>query len=129
MFPVLSYATELDYSYFGDEWNLTFLILFNHFHVFDLGASQDVFLIGKDFMSLMGQLHMNFLAYEALQVILSGMVGLKTEDWTVSLSITYNFDDNIGLTLGGILFGGPVDSPGGLFDTNDLVYLKLDYNF
>jgi len=47
------------------------------------------------------------MLYETLELELAGIVNISTEEWNIVPKLTYSFNDNIKISLGGQYFDGP----------------------
>jgi hypothetical protein len=127
--PTVSYSVGLDYMK-GSQFQI--MGEFYHFHVFDLPAGKEVFLLGNDLYMVTLASYLRFLEYDALEFQLAGMFEIHSQSVFAMPKVSYKFTDNIKAGVGAMIveaLDNDKMGPGTLFDRNDQVYAEFKWSF
>jgi len=111
----------------GLEWqpDTTFVAMLeaSHQHVFDMPRDRGLFLLSPDQTNIAALVRGSLLDGDSLELQFAAIWGVSKGDRLVSPKVSWRASDAWLLSLAAVLSGGPVDSPAGLFKSNDQVFV------
>ena len=122
--PAVTYTAGLEYRHEED-----FFILVQWIHLITVTRPGDtLFLLKPNVLAIFFDVRYRILEGD-LEFAVSGLGGVSQGDWMLTATVAYKLTGKLTLLAGASFFEGSKEGPGGYFDGNDFVFVRLRVGF